>query len=123
MADEVDPRLLRGIEEFNRGLFFECHETLEDLWLEDRGDDHLFYQGLIQIAAGYLKWQQGVLAGAVKLIRAGLEKLEQYPPRHLGVHIGPFKAEAKEDLSRIEKAHGARQDLPFDHAPTLLMDA
>ncbi len=22
----------RGVDEFNRGYFFECHDTLEDLW-------------------------------------------------------------------------------------------
>ena len=29
------PGLLAGIEEFNRGEFFECHETLEELWMAE----------------------------------------------------------------------------------------
>ena len=52
MEPQDDPRFIKGIDEFNRQLFFECHETLEELWLEERGEDRKFYQGIIQIAAG-----------------------------------------------------------------------
>src|SRR5262250_1591739 len=76
MEAQDDPRFLKGIEEFNQQLFFECHETLEEIWLEDHGDNRQFYQGIIQIAAGYFKWQQGVPAGAIKLWRLGLQKIE-----------------------------------------------
>ena len=31
---EYDPRYLTAIDEFNQGLFYEAHETLEQLWLE-----------------------------------------------------------------------------------------
>ena len=51
MEVQHDPRFLKGIEEFNQGLFFECHETLEEIWLEEHGEDRAFYQGIIQIAA------------------------------------------------------------------------
>lgn len=30
------PALAKGIEEFNRRQFFECHETLEELWIAER---------------------------------------------------------------------------------------
>ncbi|HKA35118.1 MAG TPA: DUF309 domain-containing protein [Candidatus Binatia bacterium] len=99
-----DPRLDKGIEEFNRGLFFECHETLEEVWLEDHGEDRLFYQGIIQIAAGYYKLQQGVLIGAIKLWRTGLEKLEPYGPVYLGVDLLSLVKPTKENLARAEAA-------------------
>ncbi|MEE9145275.1 MAG: DUF309 domain-containing protein, partial [Candidatus Binatia bacterium] len=60
MEAQYDPRLLKGIEEFNQRLFFECHESLEEIWLEEHGKDRKFYQGIIQIAAGYFKLEQGV---------------------------------------------------------------
>ena len=63
MEGQQDPRLQKGIEEFNQQLFFECHETLEEIWLEEHGEDRRFYQGIIQIAAGYYKLEQGVPAG------------------------------------------------------------
>ena len=41
--------LLRGIAQFNRGECFEQHETLEDLWREERRDVRRLYQGVLQI--------------------------------------------------------------------------
>jgi uncharacterized protein len=108
-----DARLDKGIEEFNGGLFFECHETLEAIWLEDHGEDRLFYQGIIQVAAGYYKLQQGVLIGAIKLWRTGLEKLEPYGPAHLGVDLASLVSPTKDNLARAEAAQreGAAADL------------
>jgi predicted metal-dependent hydrolase len=99
-----EPRLDKGIEEFNGGLFFECHETLEEVWLEDHGEDRLFYQGIIQIAAGYYKLQQGVRIGAIKLWRTGLEKLEPYGAVHLGVDLKSLVEPTKDNLARAEAA-------------------
>ncbi|MCZ6625992.1 MAG: DUF309 domain-containing protein [Deltaproteobacteria bacterium] len=119
MEAEYDPRLLKGIEEFNRGLFFECHETLEEIWLEEHGKDRGFYQGIIQIAAGYFKWEQGVLIGAIKLWRSGLEKLVVYPPMHLGVNLDSFIQGVKGNLKEIEVAYRTREGPPGLDVPVL----
>ena len=84
---EYDPRYLQAIDEFNQGLFYEAHETLEQLWLEDHGPEREFYQGIIQVAAGYFKWEQDVPRGAVKLLRSAIGKLEPYRPACLGVRV------------------------------------
>ncbi|HEX2260289.1 MAG TPA: DUF309 domain-containing protein [Candidatus Binatia bacterium] len=105
MVDSAsDPRLVKGVSEFNQGLYFECHESLEEIWLEEVGEEKLFYQGLIQIAAGYLKWEQGVLRGSVKLWRAGLEKLERYRPCYLGINLDPFFLGVNDNLKEVEAA-------------------
>jgi uncharacterized protein len=104
MEAQDDPRFGKGIDEFNQGLFFECHETLEEIWLENHGEDRSFYQGIIQIAAGYFKWQQGVSAGAIKLWRSGLEKIEPYAPIYLGLDVEAFVQAVMENLSALESA-------------------
>ena len=104
MEGDQDPRFLKGIDEFNQRLFFECHETLEEIWQEDHGTDRKFYQGIIQIAAGYFKWQQGVPAGAIKLWRMGLEKIEPYGPAHLGINLEAFVEAVKGNLTELEEA-------------------
>ena len=119
MEAKDDPRFLKGIDEFNQGLFFECHETLEELWLEDHGADRTFYQAIIQIAAGYFKWQQGVPAGAIKLWRAGLEKIQPYGPVHLGINVETLAAAVKRNLreleSRQQSGEPAKLDVPAIH--------
>jgi uncharacterized protein len=119
MEAQDDPRLQKGIEEFNQQLFFECHETLEEIWLEEHGEDRKFYQGIIQIAAGYFKLQQGVPAGAIKLWRMGLEKLEPYSPVYLGVELASFSAAVKGHLDELEMVQKTGMASPPLAAPTL----
>jgi uncharacterized protein len=114
-----DPRLQKGIDEFNQQLFFECHETLEEIWLEEHGEDRKFYQGVIQIAAGYFKWQQGVPAGALKLWRMGLEKLEPYGPIHLGIDVASLAQIVTEHLRDLESAQQIGDEWPALDFPTL----
>jgi predicted metal-dependent hydrolase len=102
MSYENDPRFLKGIEEFNQGLFFESHETLEEIWLEERGEDRKFFQGLIQIAAGYFKLQQGVPAGAIKLWRMGLDKLALYGPTYEGIALESLNDSVRASLELLE---------------------
>jgi predicted metal-dependent hydrolase len=101
MEAKDDPRFLKGVDEFNEQLFFECHETLEEIWLEDHGEDRKFYQGLIQVAAGYFKLQQNVPAGALKLWRTGIEKLEPYGPVFFGIDVAALIETVKKDLEDL----------------------
>jgi predicted metal-dependent hydrolase len=121
MEAQRDPRLVKGIHEFNQGLFFECHETLEEIWLEEHGDDREFYQGIIQVAAGFYKWEQGVLMGAIKLWRAGLQKLGGYPPIHLDVDVASFIKGVEVSLKEVEGAYQKGQDSPDLNIPPLAL--
>jgi predicted metal-dependent hydrolase len=119
MNYQNDPRFLKGIEEFNQGLYFECHETLEEIWLEERGEDRRFYQGLIQIAAGYFKLQQGVPVGAIKLWRMGLEKVVPYGPNYEGIELESFTTSVRADLAKIEAAERGEGATPALDAPAI----
>ncbi len=111
MEPQDDPRFIKGIDEFNRQLFFECHETLEELWLEERGEDRKFYQGIIQIAAGYYKLQQGVPVGALKLWRTGLEKLQPYGPVYYGINVESLIAAVRANLAQLEAGEPNATDI------------
>ena len=119
MKAQDDPRLQKGIDEFNQQLFFECHETLEEIWLEDHGEDRLFYQGIIQIAAGYFKWQQGVPAGSIKLWRMGMEKIKPYGPVYLGVDVGSLAEAVRVNLQELEASQQTGGDPAPLNIPTL----
>jgi predicted metal-dependent hydrolase len=119
MSYENDPRFLKSIEEFNQQLFFECHETLEELWLEERGEDRRFFQGIIQIAAGYYKLQQQVPIGAVKLWRTGVEKLMPYQPVYLGVNVEALMRSVELNLAKLETAQRRGEPPPDLEAPSI----
>ena len=69
--------LLRACGEFNRGDWFACHETLEDLWLGTEGEIRDFYQGLLQIAVALHHWRNGNFTGAMLLLTSGPDKLRR----------------------------------------------
>ena len=87
------PRLLRGIELFNSGLYWEAHEVWEEEWTPDRrGPDSAFYKGLIQVAAGCLHYTRRNRRGAVNKWSSGAEYLRPYLPSHRGVRLAPLVA-------------------------------
>lgn len=90
---DIQARLDRGVDEFNDGAYFEAHDTLEDVWMDVRGQERLFFQGLIQLAIGYYHLTCQNYPGAEHLLGRGLEKIEPYRPHHRGVGLdGVFVA-------------------------------
>lgn len=87
--------LQAGIQHFNDGEFFRCHEVLEEAWTPERGPRRLFLQALIHMAVGLYHWQRGNAAGAEAQLRKGLGKLEGYLPSYEGVDTGRLYADAR----------------------------
>jgi len=61
---ETIQEIQKGVEEFNSGQFFECHDTLEEVWRGVRGPARGFFQGLIQISVGFYHLRKANLLGA-----------------------------------------------------------
>jgi predicted metal-dependent hydrolase len=81
-----------GLELFNAGRFWEAHEAWEAAWLVEDGDARRMLQGLIQVAAGYLKaLVHRRPRAAAKLLASGLAKLEPIPDSLAGLRLGPLR--------------------------------
>ncbi len=98
--------LYQAIEEFNSTDFFRCHETLEALWLKEDYPLRLFYQGILKIAVGYLHLQRRNKRGAVAKLREGLDTLEPFGPRFMGVEVGGLRVDAEHWLEKLKGARG-----------------
>lgn len=77
--------LVAGIELFNAQRFWHAHEAWERDWLVAEGDEKLFLQGLIQLAAAYHHVQRGTYSGGIRLFDAALGKLSRVPAGYAGV--------------------------------------
>jgi predicted metal-dependent hydrolase len=82
----------RGVAEFNRGHFYECHDTLEELWAGVRGASRDFFQGLIQVAVGFYHLGNDNPVGAGRLFGRALGRLAGYPEHYAGVDVGALRA-------------------------------
>jgi len=97
--------LRRAVHEFNRGEYFECHETLEDLWNVLDGVPKRAVQGVLQTAVGFLHAERGNRLGAVKLLRDGIAKLEDpHAPASIGLTLDGWLESVRACLARVEVA-------------------
>src|SRR4029077_1564046 len=85
-----------GIELFNQGKFFECHEAWEEVWKRSAGAEKLFYQGIIQAAVAILHAQRGNLDGAASLYAKASAKLDPLPSHHMGLALGELRDALKD---------------------------
>jgi len=103
--DPAEMRLFeRGVREFNAGLFFECHDTLEEVWRGTRGPARDFLQGLIQISVGFYHLDNRNLLGGGSQLEKGLRRLEAYGSEYLGLELARLRDEVKAWLERARAA-------------------
>ncbi len=111
LSDDERRQVALGMDQFNRGLFFECHDTLEDVWTGVRGPSRDFFQGLIQVAVGFYHLGNDNRGGASTMLRRGLGRLAKYPDGYGGVELERLRREVQEWLDRIESGADFPQTL------------
>jgi predicted metal-dependent hydrolase len=100
---DLDAHYLGYFECFNRGLFYEAHEVLENLWLTDRGGPNgSFYKGLIQLAGAFVHLQKDRLRPARALFKLARANLRNYPPLHQRLPVDGTLALIDHWLGRLE---------------------
>ena len=88
------PALLTGIEEFNAGLYFEAHETLERLWVAEPDSVRILYQGILQVGVGLHHLRRHNYRGAINLLAYGLDKLHRLPSPCRSVEVARLTGDA-----------------------------
>ena len=106
---------LKGIEEFNRGEFYECHEYLEEAWMQEPGRVRFLYQGILQVGVGFYHLQNGNWRGATGLLRNGAVRLKEFEPVTLGVDVAKLVRESERCLRELEALGRERID-EFDRS-------
>ena len=99
--------LLKAVEQFNRGEFFEQHETLETLWRAEVRPVRLLYQGILQIGVACHHLKRGNHNAAMRLLRLGLEKLDPFPATCQRVDVCGFRQSAQRTLTELERLETA----------------
>jgi predicted metal-dependent hydrolase len=107
--------LAKGVREFNSWRFYDCHETLEDVWRAEAGDLADFFQGVIKVAAAFHHLLRGNHRGAVTVLGDALTLLAPYRPACLGVDVGRLIDEASACYERLRDL-GPKRIGEFDRA-------
>jgi uncharacterized protein len=108
-CDEPPPALLlEGIAQFNRGEFFEQHETLELLWRAERRDVRYLYQGILQIGVAFHHLRRLNHHGTVYMLTRGSRYLAPFAPRCQRVDVQALLADAAAALREVDRLGPAR---------------
>ncbi|MCC5896482.1 MAG: DUF309 domain-containing protein [Phormidium sp. BM_Day4_Bin.17] len=101
---EFPPEFWQGIEEFNRGEFYACHDTLEAIWLESVDPEKKFYQGILQIGVGFYHLSNHNWKGCLMLLGEGTNRLRSYRPEYGEIDVEGLFSEALEILQTLQEA-------------------
>ena len=124
----LEAHYLGYFECFNQGLFYESHDVLEELWLEDRnGPNGAFYKGLIQFAGAFVHLQKHTLARprlrpAAALFKLARTNLAHYPGVHKHLDVSRVLAIIEEWLGCLEVGEFTVNPLAGLQAPKLTVE-
>lgn len=117
---DYDAHYLGFFDCFNRQLFYEAHDVLEDLWLADKkGPNGDFYKGLIQLAGAFVHLQKNRLRPAAALFKLTRANLAKYPARHEGLALREMAQVIETWLAALETGDFAMNPLTTTATPQL----
>ena len=119
---------------FNAREYYEAHDVLEHLWLEDGpgGPNYAFYKGLIQVAGAFVHLRKQFehpshakhgrrLAPAARLFEMARANLAPYEPRHLLLDVAAVRALCAEKRDALAASGFTRNPWSPELAPTLAL--
>ena len=118
--DRYDPHYLGYFECLNKQMYYEAHDVLEELWLENKGDRlHPFYKGLIQVAGGFVHLKKNKLNPAARLFRLSKKYLEPFRPVTEGLDVRELLGRIDGWLEVLESSNYKASPYDQDHPPLI----
>ena len=120
---DLPAHYLGYFECFNRQLFYEAHDVLEELWLAEGrpGANYGFYKGLIQFAGAFVHLQKNRLRPAAALFKLAEENFRAYPAQHERLDLNFVRALITDWLGRLKASDFAKNPLTPDNASKLVL--
>ncbi|WP_066377603.1 MULTISPECIES: DUF309 domain-containing protein [unclassified Anabaena] len=103
MSETMPPEYWQGVEQFNAGQFYACHDTLEALWIEASEPEKTFYQGILQIAVALYHLGNRNWRGAAILLGEGSNRLRRYPSSYGGIDVDELLNQSADLLKAIQE--------------------
>lgn len=97
---DAPPQLFDAVRLFNSGLYWECHEVLEEVWLETPYPQRFFWSAMIKLAVGMHHAARRNPHGARVKIDDAARLLPLFQPNFAGVDT----AAALSDALRLQQA-------------------
>jgi len=97
------PAFWQGIEQFNQAEFYDCHDTLEAIWMDAIASEKNFYQGILQIAVGCYHLGNYNWRGAVTLLGEGVRRLSYFQPTYAEIDVSQLVSQSYQLLQQLQQ--------------------
>lgn len=119
-GNEHPAEFYKGLDYFNRGFYFECHDAWEELWAEAKGKEKIFYQALIMVAVSLYHFENENLEGALSCYQKALNQFSRLPDHYLSLNL-------RELAEKLEKFYrgvsvGAKEELIWKPRPKVQLE-
>lgn len=102
-CDQTPPPLvLRGLREFNRREFYECHETLEEAWMAESGPVRDLYRVILQVSVAYYHITNENYNGAIKMFLRAVQWFAPLPDFCQGIDIAALRENVTSVRAHLE---------------------
>ncbi len=113
MPDPPPAALYTGLAQFNTGAYFECHETLEAIWMREPAPIRRLYQGILQVGVGFYHLRNSNYRGTLNLLASAVGYLRDFTPLALGIDVARLIADVGVVRTAVVTLGSDRLDL-FD---------
>ncbi|MBV9463618.1 MAG: DUF309 domain-containing protein [Verrucomicrobiae bacterium] len=115
-----DAHYLGYFECFNAQEYYEAHDVLEDLWLEQKSSRlYDFYKGLIQLAGAFVHLKNSKLSPAARLFLLARKNISRYPAETEGLDVPALISRIDEWVSVLERSEYRESPYNPKHPPRI----
>jgi predicted metal-dependent hydrolase len=111
-SEPLPPLVQEGIDLFNQGEFYKCHDALEEAWMQEANPGRNLYRGILQVGIAYYQIERGNYRGAVKMLLRVRQWLGPLPAICRGVDVARLRRDA-------DRVYAAMVDLGPDRTDEL----
>ena len=97
----IHPKAMEGLLYFNKKMYFEAHEALEDAWKLEGGPIRDLYKGILQAAVVYFHLTRQNYEGTVKMYDRSQKWLKGWPDVCRGIHIGQLREDLDATFAEV----------------------
>ncbi|MEM7110974.1 MAG: DUF309 domain-containing protein [Chloroflexota bacterium] len=111
----LPPLVVEGINLFNQGEFYKCHDALEEAWKQDRSVGRDLYRAILQIGIAYFQIGRGNYRGGLKMLLRVRQWLDPLPPTCRGINIAKLRTDSQAVQEALAEL-GAENIADFDRS-------
>ena len=100
-----DPRIQPGLDLFNAGEYFACHDVLADFWGELTCPEKSLFLGLIQAAVALFHFEEGNLGGALRMYTSSRMRLQGFRDGVAGIDVNRLLLDMERCFAELCQPH------------------